>query len=272
MTLAINEPGAQVALADKIEYAKAMAASGLIPRVYQTQPANVLVAIEYGEALGLRPIVAMSEINVINGTPSLSASLMASLAREAGHKVRVESSANPPRATCTIIRADDPTFEHVVTWDEQRARDNGLWGKGHWAKDPEVMLQWRAISACVRRACPEVLAGIKYTPEEVQEFTGPSTTATQVQPRLQTQPESLSDVIASDPTEDAESIDWAGLAEAIDDLDRVYEIYREAARNGAPRHVLESIADRGRALRTKQSVEEAELVDEATGEVQEPLA
>lgn len=157
-------------LTEVMEYSKAVAAASIIPRAFQGKPADVLVAVEYGNALGIRPVVALSEINVINGTPSLSASLMASLARQAGHKVRVTSE--PTSATCTIVRADDPEFEHVVTWDEARARSNGLWGKGHWAKDPQVMLEWRAISACVRKACPEVLAGLRYTPEEVQEFSG----------------------------------------------------------------------------------------------------
>lgn len=35
------------------------------------------------------------------------------------------------------------------------------------------MLKWRAISECVRFACSEVLGGLKYTPEEVAEFSTP---------------------------------------------------------------------------------------------------
>ena len=75
-------------------------------------------------------------------------------------------------AVCEIIRSDDPEFTHRSTWDQKKAKDSGLWGKGHWAKDPSTMLRWRAISECVRMACPEVLGGLKYTPEETIEFTG----------------------------------------------------------------------------------------------------
>lgn len=53
-----------------------------------------------------------------------------------------------------------------------------MWGKGHWAKNPGLMLKYRAASECIRLACPEVLAGIKYTPEEVSEFTTPQVTVT----------------------------------------------------------------------------------------------
>jgi len=153
------------------QYAIALAASGLLPQAFRSQPANVLVAIEYGDALGIAPIVAMAEINVINGTPSLSAALMASLARNAGHKVRTTGDGHS--ATCIIVRCDDPEFEHTFTWDEAKAKASDLWGKGHWKKDAGTMLKWRAISEAVRFTCPEVLAGIKYTPEEVTDF-GPS--------------------------------------------------------------------------------------------------
>jgi hypothetical protein len=183
-------------LAEKIEFARALAGASLIPRAFQEQPANILVAMELGEALNIASIVAINEINVINGAPSLSASLMAALARQAGHKVRI--TGDDHEATCTIIRADDPDFEHTATWDEAKARKGGLWGKGHWAKDPGTMLRWRAISECVRFACSEVLGGIKYTPDELE---ASSVTVTQVPtekvPRI-------ADVVAAADPEPAE--------------------------------------------------------------------
>lgn len=160
-------------LPDRMEYARALAASNLLPDAFRGKPANALVAIEYGNALGIAPIVALSEINVISGTPSLSASLMAALARQAGHKVRVTGDAET--ATCTIVRGDDPDYEHTATWTKKKAQDAGLWGRGHWGKDPGTMLRWRAISEAVRFACSEVLGGLKYTPEEVVEFAGAPT-------------------------------------------------------------------------------------------------
>ncbi|MGD7788183.1 hypothetical protein ACQCX2_07645 [Propionibacteriaceae bacterium Y1700] len=194
MTIATIESSS---LPDRMEYAKALAQASIIPKAFQQRPADVLVAIEYGNALGIAPIVALSEINVIQGTPSLSASLMAALAREAGHKVRV--SGDDKSATCTIVRKDDPDFEHTATWDEAKARAAGLWGKGHWGKDPGTMLQWRAISEAVRFACSEVLGGLRYTPEEVAEFTTSKPTVSQVKaeaPKAMT----AAEVMAQPPT------------------------------------------------------------------------
>lgn len=173
-----------LALAEKIEYAKLLADSGMIPKVYQKQPANCLVAIEYGEALNLAPIVALNQITVVNGGVSMEAKLMIALARKAGHIVRLSGDAES--ATCTIIRADDPGHEAVVTWDKARAEKAGLWGKGYWEKDPGLMLKYRAAAQNIRLTCSEVLAGITYTPDEVEEIRArnntPTVTVTQVRP------------------------------------------------------------------------------------------
>jgi hypothetical protein len=183
-------------LPDKIAFAQALAGSSLIPQHYRSQPANVLVAIELGNALGIAPIVAINEVNVINGSPSLSASLMAALARQAGHKVRV--TGDDTAATCDIVRSDDSDFTYSVTWDEKKARNGGLWGKGHWAKDPGLMLKWRAISECVRLACSEVLGGVKYTPQEIEDMAPPTVTQVPVPPaESAARPPSIRDAIAS---------------------------------------------------------------------------
>lgn len=152
----------------KLAYARELANAGMIPKTYQKNPANVLVAIEYGQALGVDPIVAMNQITVVNGGVSMEAKLMMALARKAGHIVRLEGDEHS--ATCTIVRADDPGHEAKVTWDERKAKQAGLWGKGHWAQNPQLMLRYRAAAENIRLTCPEVLAGISYTPEEVKEI------------------------------------------------------------------------------------------------------
>lgn len=181
MTEIVQHTGQQLTVRDQMQMADAMAKANLLPRQYQQNPANVFVAIQMGDALGIKPIVAINEVNVINGTPSLSASLMQSLARAAGHKVRV--SGDDTRAVCQIVRNDDPDYTHEAVWDQAKAQKAGLWGKGHWAKDPGTMLRWRAISECVRFACSEVLGGIKYTPDEVADFNPSPSFAAPTQPR-----------------------------------------------------------------------------------------
>ena len=46
----------------------------------------------------------------------------------------------------------------------------GLTSKDNYRKQPGTMLQWRAITAVARLACPEALYGIVYTPDELEDM------------------------------------------------------------------------------------------------------
>lgn len=153
---------------DAWRFAEALAGSSLLPREYRGNPSSVLWALEYGRALGLDVVTTITTIHVINNRPTQSADLMLSRAREAGHRVRIA----PGNGECTVSiwRSDDPEFENRVTWTTADARQaNLLPGKpdSNWAKYPRAMLRARAVAECVRMACPEVLHGAIYTPEEL---------------------------------------------------------------------------------------------------------
>jgi hypothetical protein len=168
-------------LTERMTYAKALAHASLLPRAYRDQPANVLLAMEYGDALGLSPIAAIQGVHVIDGKPTASASLIGALVRRAGHRLRVETSPDGTSATATIIRADDPDFPFTCTWTMDRARAAGLLGKsgGSWSTYPQAMLKARAITEVARDACPEVLSGVAYTAEELgADDHAPTATAT----------------------------------------------------------------------------------------------
>lgn len=150
----------------RIQYAKALSSSDLLPVAYRGKPANVLIAVEMGNALGLKPMAALNGIAVINGKPTLSADLMAAVVRNAGHKLRVEEKPGAVRAT--LIRSDDPDFSYEAIWDQGKAEKAGLWGKGNWVKYPGQMLRARAISEVIRQGASECLFGAIYTPEELE--------------------------------------------------------------------------------------------------------
>lgn len=264
-------------LPEKMEYAKALAASGMLPQAYKQQPANVLVAVELGGALGIAPIVAINEINVINGTPSPSASLMASLARAAGHTVRTWND-DDGAGVCEIVRKDDPEFTHRSRWDEAKARQAGYWGKGHWSKDPQTMMRWRAISECVRMACPEVLGGLKYTPEEAYEIAESRKPPTYVQNEA---PQAAPEAAPSLAPVDAEPIAWAdpdntinaiGNAQTPADLVAIGTEIKGRLREADRERVTAAYKARAAQLAAPTAEPEPEpTLDEATETVQETL-
>lgn len=145
-------------------FAKALAESTILPRQYAGNPGSVLWALEFGRGLGLDVITTIQSVHIIQNKATMSADLMASLCRRAGHRMRV--SGDETRAQVVIFRADDPEFAFDVTWTMDRAKQAQLTNKDTWKQYPAAMLRARAISECVRMACPEVLHGAIYTPEE----------------------------------------------------------------------------------------------------------
>lgn len=162
-------------LPERMEYAKALASSDLLPKQYRGHPANVLVAVEYGAALGIAPMAAIQGVHVVEGRPTASAQLIGALVRNAGHRLRV--TGDDQHATATIIRRDDTDFTFTATWTIARAAKAGLTGKGVWKSYPAAMLKARAITEVARDACPEVLAGVAYTEEELGADTFPTQSA-----------------------------------------------------------------------------------------------
>ena len=241
-------------LAQQMQYAEAVAQAGLLPPAFQRQPANVLIALEAARALDESPWTVMQEMAVINGSPSFSAKFMRTRVRKAGHRLR-EYFADGV-ATCIIIRADDPDFEHRATWDEAKAKKHGYWGKGHWAKNPQLMLQNRALSECVREACYEVMGGVAYTSDEIADFApehhepaAPRTSA---------------------------RVDWSPITEPMKTLGMDKEAVLAVATDLLGREVMtlsglsqDEVDKVGMALLESKQTVDAEVVDEATGEVQD---
>ena len=188
-----------------VDYARKLSASDLLPKSYQGKPQNVLLAVEFGRSLGLDPITAINMTHVVQGKPTASAQLVNALVRRAGHKLQVRGDANS--ATCRIIRNDDP-FVFEVTWTMERAKVAGVLSNSVWKSYPQAMLKARAITECARDACPEVLAGISYTadelngPQPVIEQQAAQPEITLPEPQRAAEPEDVQDaeIVEDDPT------------------------------------------------------------------------
>lgn len=152
---------------EQVEYAKLVTDGDLVPQTYRNKPANALIAIGLGQSMGLSPAESLYRIDVIQGKPTASAELIASNVRKAGHRLRIETDEAAMSVRATIYRADDPDFPHTVTRDMEWAKAMGLHTKDNYKKQPLTMLEWRATSAVARKACPEALYGVVYTPDEL---------------------------------------------------------------------------------------------------------
>lgn len=161
------QPTGDLGLDAQIRYAELMSKAGIVPDVYKGKPADILVAMGFGQSMGLSPAESLYRIAVIKGKPTMSAELIAAQVRKAGHRLRITKDERAVSATCTIVRCDDPDYPFTVTRDRKWAHQMGLDSKENYQKQPMTMLTWRAITACAREACPEALFGVAYTPDEM---------------------------------------------------------------------------------------------------------
>lgn len=151
---------------DRIEHAKIVSQSSLIPAEYRGKPADIIWAMDIGDALGVPYTQVMQSMVVARGKMTMSADLMGAIVRRAGHKLRIHEDGNS--VTASIVRADDTDYEFTVTWDEKKAREAGLWGnRGPWSQYPRQMLRARAITEVCRQGASDALAGNVYTAEEL---------------------------------------------------------------------------------------------------------
>lgn len=167
---------AEVTMSEQIRWAKAAEQADILPEAYKGKPANILIAEGFGASMGLSPAESLYRISVIKGKPTMSAELIASQVRRAGHKLRIRKDEAKVSVTAIIVRADDPDYPFTATRDMAWAHRMGLDSPGknghpsNYQKQPMTMLTWRAISAVAREACPEALYGAGYTPDEMQDL------------------------------------------------------------------------------------------------------
>ena len=139
-----------------------------VPRAMQGKPEHVLACVLYGNELGLGPMQALNSIHVIEGKAVASPELMRALVAKAGHRIDVLDNTNE---VCVMkgIR-NDTGAEATVRWTLDDAKNASLTHKDNWKKYPRAMLTARATSELCRLLFPDVIAGLSYTPEEVESF------------------------------------------------------------------------------------------------------
>ena len=166
---ALSEEEMRRDMAEAAIYAQAGA---LVPSQMRGNAGDMYILMQIAKYLNVPVISVLRGFSFIGDKdvkPTMTAQFMAGLVRNAGHTLREQWDAETSTATAVIIRKDDPQFEHVAVWDEEKARVAGLWeSTPTWVQYPKAMLMARATSEVCRQAVSEVLMGFSYVPEEFQ--------------------------------------------------------------------------------------------------------
>lgn len=144
------------------KYAMIIANSGICPQALKGRPNDVLVILQLGYELKLKPMQALRSLGCINGVPFAWGDGQLALVKNHPDFVDIKewmggTEANPI-AFCTITRRNqEPQTREFSKSDAMLA---GLWTKPVWKQYPKRMLQHRARSFACRDVFPDALFGL----------------------------------------------------------------------------------------------------------------
>ena len=150
--------------------AELIAKSSFCPKSMVGKPGDIVIALQFGQEIGLKPMQALQNIAVINGRPCVWGDAALALCMQSPNfeYIKEEYIEATKTAVCRAKRRNMP--EVVKTFSQEQAARAKLWGKpGPWSDYPEVMLANRARGFCLRVAFADVLKGL-YTSEEAQDM------------------------------------------------------------------------------------------------------
>jgi hypothetical protein len=168
--------------------------SGILPNNI-TEPSQVIAIVKYGSEMGISSMVALNNIHMIEGKPSLNVHIIGTLLSKNGwdtstlhdfvqmdngdyittirftnlnklkeYRVELEKYANMPP---NIQKIYEPILEILRSgfykdfsfrWSE--AVSMGLTNKSNWKKMPSIMMYSRALTIGARRAAPDAMNGV----------------------------------------------------------------------------------------------------------------
>ena len=156
-------------LTEAMEFSKTLSQSGLVPDAYRGKPANILVAIQWGYEIGLPPMQALSNINIINGRATLWGDALVAVCKKHPDYYGMKEWLEGDTAYCAVKRKVKDTIEETVRqFSIKDAETAGLLRKGGaWKTYPNRMLGQRARGFALRDAFPDAIKGIITTEEAV---------------------------------------------------------------------------------------------------------
>lgn len=147
----------------------ALSKSTLVPKEYQGNPANCMIASEQAARLRMPALAVMQSMHVINGRPAWSSKFLAALVNSCGRFTPLEYSfvgePNTDSWGCYASACDIDSGRLIkgVTVTMKMAKEEGWYSKtgSKWKTMPELMLQYRAASMFANVNVPEIALGMQ---------------------------------------------------------------------------------------------------------------
>lgn len=161
-------------LEEQWRLATAYCQSGMLPKSYKT-PQQVLTGMQYAYELGLKPLMALKNIAVINGQPSLWGDLPLGIVRNSKmltfideylidkdyKKISLENKnlhKEPYAAVCILEREGNERKEFYYTREMRQKQNGGV--AAIWNSYEEIMFKRKARGTGLKDLFPDVLEGM----------------------------------------------------------------------------------------------------------------
>jgi len=152
---------------------KAFAGSDLVPKQYQGNLANCMIAMDMAQRIGANPLMVMQNLYIVHGTPGWSSKFLIATINASGRysSLRYEWKGNPgePGYGCRAWAIERETGERLdgiwVTWAMVRAEGWDAKNGSKWKTMPAQMFVYRCASFWQRAYAPELGMGLQTTEE-----------------------------------------------------------------------------------------------------------
>lgn len=148
------------------------AKSTLVPKEYQNNVGNVLIAQNMAKRIGADLLQVMQSLYIVHGKPAWSASFLIACFNNCGKfsRMQFEFSGEGDEYGCQAMAIELATGEVVrgtkITWKMVKAEGWDSKAGSKWKTMPEQMFRYRAASFFVRTYAPELSLGM-HTADEV---------------------------------------------------------------------------------------------------------
>lgn len=156
--------------------AKLLSSSELVPKAFQGNAPNCVIAIELSRRIGASPFAVMQNLDIIHGRPSWRSVFIISAINTCGrfHPLQFRMEGEGQTRSCvahTTERGTGNVCEGPPV-DMAMAKAEGWLSKNgsKWQTMPELMLRYRAATFFGRLYAPEILMGMQ-TADEVIDVT-----------------------------------------------------------------------------------------------------
>jgi hypothetical protein len=158
--------------------AKALSSSTLVPKEFQGNPANCLIAMNLAARLRADEFMIMQSLDIIHGRPSFRAQFLIAMVNSSGRftplqfRMTGEGKSRACVAHCKSTDTGEPIEGPEISIGMANAEGWLSKNGSKWQTMPELMLRYRAAAFFARLYAPDITLGMQ-TSEELHDIAPP---------------------------------------------------------------------------------------------------